>query len=90
MVRTQIQLSEEQYRRLKKNAAALDKPIAEQIREAVDSYLQRQDQTPKRSVSQIAGKFAPKIPSENKSENRPKDHDDWFAESIAQRKAGRP
>ncbi|MGA2061698.1 MAG: CopG family transcriptional regulator [Thermoguttaceae bacterium] len=85
MVRTQIQLTEEQYRRLKKSSAERDMPIAEQIREAVDIYLQRQEQSPQRSFAQIAGKFMPKTHVGAKTQS----HDDWFADSIAQRKAGR-
>ena len=85
MVRTQIQLTEEQYRRLKKTAAELDVPIAAQIREAVDIFLQRQEQSSRRSFAQVAGKFAPKTAAARQSRNR----DQWFADSIAQRKAGR-
>jgi hypothetical protein len=85
MVRTQIQLTEEQYQRLKKSSAERDKPIAEQIREAVDIYLERQEQSPQRSFAQVAGKFAPKISSSAKTQG----HDDWFADSVAKRKAGR-
>ena len=85
MVRTQIQLTEEQYRRLKQSAAVLDKPIAEQIREAVDIYLQRQDQSPRQNISQIAGKFS----SKNITKSEPQSLDDWYVESIAERKTGR-
>jgi hypothetical protein len=85
MVRTQIQLTEEQYRRLKKSSAEQDKPIAEQIREAVDIYLERQDQSPRESFIQVAGKFTPKISAGAKDQS----HDDWFANSVAERKAGR-
>jgi hypothetical protein len=85
MVRMQIQLTEDQYRRLKKSAAERNMPIAEQIREAVDIYLERQEQIPRRSIAKIAGKFAPKTAGKDKRWS----HDDWFAESVAQRKAGR-
>ncbi|MGW8255934.1 MAG: hypothetical protein ACWGMZ_00460 [Thermoguttaceae bacterium] len=85
MVRTQIQLTEEQYRRLKKSSAERDKPIAEQIREAVDIYLRQQEETPRRSIAQVAGKFTPQTGKGSKTQN----HDDWFADSVAQRKVGR-
>jgi hypothetical protein len=85
MVRTQIQLTEEQYRLLKKSSAERDKPIAEQIREAVDIYLERQNQSAQKSFAQVAGKFTPKILAGAKSRS----HDDWFADSVTERKANR-
>jgi hypothetical protein len=85
MMRTQIQLTEEQYRRLKKSSADRDMPIAEQIREAVDIYLERLDQSSQRSFAQVAGKFTPKTLSGAIARN----HDQCFADSIAQRKVGR-
>jgi hypothetical protein len=85
MVRTQIQLTEEQYLRLKKSSAENDKGIAEQIREAVDFYFERQEQSIRKSFAQVAGKFAPQKPGKGKAPG----HDDWFAGSIVERKAGR-
>jgi predicted transcriptional regulator len=85
MVRTQIQLTDDQYRRLKQSAAELDKPIAEQIREAVDIYLERQEQPSRLGIRQIAGKFS----SKNIPKREPQSLDDWYVESIAERKTGR-
>jgi hypothetical protein len=63
----------------------LDQPIAGQIRKAMDIYLERQEQTPRSSIVQIAGEFALKMGA--KSKRRGRDH--WFAESITPRKARR-
>lgn len=43
MVRTQIQLEDEQYRALKKCAAARSVSMAELVRESVDALLRRED-----------------------------------------------
>lgn len=75
MIRTQIQLLDEQYERLRQLAAATHKSIAQQIREAVDLYF-RSVNVPKDDLADIAGKFRP-IPMKDL-----KDHDRWFAEAI--------
>jgi len=43
MVRTQIQLSEEQSRTLKRLAAERDESVAELIRQAVEAYVKSSD-----------------------------------------------
>jgi predicted DNA-binding protein len=43
MIRTQIQLDERQYRRLKALAAAQSKSVARLVREGVDQLLAQQD-----------------------------------------------
>lgn len=42
MVRTQIQLEEDQYRQLRARGARTGQGLAEQVREAVGQYLQQQ------------------------------------------------
>lgn len=58
MIRTQIQLPEEQYEALKRQAADSDKSIAQHIPEAISVYLER-NRAPKRRVEEVAGKYQP-------------------------------
>lgn len=75
MIRTQIQLLDDQYERLRQRAAATHKSLAQQIRDALDLYL-RTVSAPKDDLADIAGKFRP-LPMKDL-----KDHDRWFAEAI--------
>ena len=75
MIRTQIQLPEEQYEALKRQAADSEKSIAQQIREAISVYLER-NRAPKRRVEEIAGKYQPQDLRDLK------DHDRGIAEAI--------
>ena len=76
MIRTQLQLTEEQYKRLRQEAASSHKSMAQQIREAIDLYLQHSIQSKTKKISEVTGKFKP-ISGKNL-----KDHDQGFAEAI--------
>jgi Arc/MetJ-type ribon-helix-helix transcriptional regulator len=77
MVRTQIQLREDQVRRLKRRAAQRGVSMAELIREAVDRSLASDDLEARwqRALS-VAGKF--RSGRSDISEN----HDEYFVEAI--------
>lgn len=77
MIRTQIQLTEEQFRKLKKMAVKKNKSMAALIRMSVDSILQKEgiageDQIRLRAI-QAAGKLSG---SADLSSN----HDEYLAE----------
>jgi predicted DNA-binding protein len=61
MIRTQIQLTEEQSRTLKSLAARRGVPVAELIRQSVDSYIRSStgldDQERRRRAIAAVGKF---------------------------------
>jgi Arc/MetJ-type ribon-helix-helix transcriptional regulator len=80
MVRTQIQLTEEQVRKIKKVAMAKHQSVAELIRQAVDNILKAgasadMEDRRKRAVN-IAGKF-----SSGKSDISRK-HDSYLTEAF--------
>lgn len=58
MVRTQIQLEEQQYRQLRSLGARSGKGLAEQVREAVGHYLRQQDGRAE-PLESVLGKFRP-------------------------------
>lgn len=58
MVRTQIQLQEEQYRQLRSLGARTGKGLAEQVREAVGQYLAQQGGRTA-SLESALGRFRP-------------------------------
>lgn len=80
MVRTQIQLTEEQARKIKKAAMMKHQSVAELIRDAVDNILKPDasiDLEERRSRAlNIAGKF-----SSGRS-NVSKDHDSYLPEAF--------
>ena len=61
MVRTQIQLTDEQWRALKSLAAQRGVPVAELIRQSVDSFLRSSigldERERRRRAMEAAGKF---------------------------------
>lgn len=77
MIRTQIQLTEEQFERLKLKAANENVSMAEVIRRAVDAFLESEPQLANKErcqrAAQIAGRFRSGI--KDLSEN----HDQYFA-----------
>jgi len=77
MIRTQIQLTKEQTRMLKRIAAQENKSVAELIRQSVDQRLQKQGQPDQKQLRQKAMQAAGKLsgPSDL-SEN----HDNYLAE----------
>ena len=81
MIRTQIQLTNEQARALKQLAAKEGKSVAELIRVSVDDLIRRGgDADPeelRRRALQAAGKL-------NGPENLAADHDAYLAEALDQ------
>ena len=77
MIRTQIQLTKEQTKLLKRIAAQENKSVAELIRQSVDQMLQKQGQPNQKQLRQKAMRAAGKLsgPSDL-SEN----HDNYLAE----------
>ena len=81
MIRTQIQITSEQARALKRLAAREGKSVAELIRISVDSMLRAggikdQDDLRRRAAA-AAGKL-------NGPENLATNHDDYLAEALGQ------
>jgi hypothetical protein len=80
MIRTQIQLTEEQAQRLKAVASRKGVSMAEVIRQAVDAVISpRDDRTPEqlyRRALGIAGKFR------SESGDISNRHDDYLAENY--------
>jgi len=82
VIRTQIQLTVEQYERLRKIGAAEDKGLAEQVREAVALYLaKRPGRHP--PLDELGGGFRPLAPEEA-GDLAP--HDRQWAEAILRSK----
>jgi hypothetical protein len=80
MIRTQIQLTEEQAKAIKKMATARHQSMADLIRQAVDTLLKTNislnpDEQKKRALS-VAGRF-----SSGKG-NISREHDAYLAEAI--------
>lgn len=61
MIRTQIQLPPGLYDRLRRRAGLTSKSMAQQIREAVELYLAREEGRTPISLDEIAGRF-PDLP----------------------------
>ncbi len=82
MVRTQIQLTEEQSRSLKSLAARRGVPVAELIRQSVDSYIRSSigvdDQERRRRAIDAVGKFR------SGQTDVSADHDRYLAEAYGQ------
>jgi predicted DNA-binding protein len=78
MVRTQIQLTEEQSRALKSLAARRGVPVAESIRQSVDSYIRSSsgvdDQERRRRAIDVIGRFR------SGQDDVSADHDRYLAE----------
>jgi len=83
MIRTQLQLSEEQYQQLRERAARDHISIAKQIREALSLYFGKSDSTHGKKIGDIAGKFRPLAMDDLK------DHDRWLAEAILESKGSK-
>ena len=82
MIRTQIQITEEQAAILRSMSAERRRPIAELIRMSIDSFLQREAGTSgdrKRARAKgAAGRFASSFSDVSS------DHDRYLAEAIGQ------
>jgi hypothetical protein len=80
MVRTQIQLTENQVRRLKRRAAERGVSMAELIRRAVDQSFEPDDMDAKweRALS-VVGKFRSDVPDLSER------HDDYLADAFLAR-----
>jgi hypothetical protein len=83
MIKTQIQLKEDDYKKLREIGIREDKGLAEQVREAVSMYLARHSDSPLPPVSGLKGRFH-RMPSPAIDELKP--HDRWFAESVLESK----
>jgi predicted transcriptional regulator len=83
MVRTQIQLTEEQFRRLKALANERDTSVSELIRQSLDQYIVSAKGIPlserrQRAIA-ISGRFRSGEPGEAVSS----EHDEYLAEVYA-------
>ena len=72
MIRTQIQVSPEQYQQLRDAAHRQNRSVADCIREGIRLFLGRQQGAVTR-LDEISGRFRP-IPADDLSP-----HDRWFA-----------
>jgi predicted transcriptional regulator len=75
MTRTQVQLPDECYRTLQREAARQNRSIADCIREGIALFLQRADASADELMA-VAGKFQP-LSTENL-----KPHDQWWADAA--------
>lgn len=82
MVRTQIQLSEEQRRKLKKIAADRGVSVAELIRQGVDTILEAYGRPERGEMLQRAAAAAGRFRSNEKSVA--KDHDRYLDRAYSQ------
>jgi len=83
MIRTQIQLTEEQARRLKKLAGAHGRSIAELVRDGVERVLESTGGSRRERMLQAArifGRFRSRTPDLSAR------HDDEFVESAGSRR----
>jgi Arc/MetJ-type ribon-helix-helix transcriptional regulator len=76
MIRTQIQLPEEEYEELRQIAARQRRSMADCIREGIRLFLGR-CRSPGEALDEIAGRFRP-LPTGDL-----KPHDHWFADAVA-------
>ena len=81
MIRTQIQLTEEQSRRLRDAARRLGVSAAEVIRRSIDSYLERETAAPPLATNRLAalevvGRFSSGLTDIAER------HDDYLAEDY--------
>jgi Arc/MetJ-type ribon-helix-helix transcriptional regulator len=82
MVRTQIQLNEEQKKKLKKIAAERGVSVAELIRQGVDAILKAYGRPERGEVLQRAAAAAGRFRSDQKSVA--KDHDRYLDRAFSQ------
>ena len=80
MIRTQIQLSKEDYETLRQVAAQEGRSMADCIREALGLFFRR-SRAGQDNLEEVAGKFRPR------PVNRLKRHDRWLAEAVIASKA---
>jgi predicted transcriptional regulator len=82
MVRTQVQLSEDQARRVRQLAAAQQVSMAEIIRRSVELYVGQDGDTDmaerRRRALAVIGKYASDVPDLGR------DHDKYLAEAFSQ------
>lgn len=79
MVRTQIQLREDQYAELKRRAAAEDRSLADLVRESVDSWLSRASRPDAlRGLRDLTGAFRDPTGARDVAEK----HDRYLAEQA--------
>jgi len=80
LIRTQVQLTDEQYGKLKKVAAERGVSMAEVVREALDGVLERRpavsDEERRRKALAIAGRFASGLKDVGTR------HDEYLAEEF--------
>jgi Arc/MetJ-type ribon-helix-helix transcriptional regulator len=81
MVRTQIQITNEQARALKRLAAREGKSVAELIRISVDSMLRSSGIKDQDTLRQKAAAAAGKL---HGPKNLAADHDDYLVEALSQ------
>ena len=84
MIRTQIQLKEEQYQALRKRSVEVHHSIAHQIREAVDRYLRAEARPRVNRLREVAGKYSPGEFAQSKP------HDRQYARSIRTSRSDSP
>ncbi len=75
MIRTQIQLPDNEYERLRELSARLRRSISDCIREGIRMFLSRTEAQAD-DLSDIAGKFRP-LQAEDL-----KPHDRWYVEAV--------
>ena len=83
MIRTQIQLPEDQYRALRAAATKTRRSMADCIREGIRLFLKK-SRAAEGGLEEIAGKFRPRGVKDLKP------HDRWLVESILPSKGARP
>jgi hypothetical protein len=74
MIRTQIQLPEDESRRLREVAVRQHRSVADCIREGIGLFLTKAEAR-QQSFSDVAGQFRPQPPDDLKP------HDQWWADS---------
>lgn len=83
MIRTQIQLTEEQARKLKKLAAAEGRSIADLVRDGVERVLESTGESRRERMLRAAKVFGRFRSGTTDLASR---HDEQFAESVAPRR----
>lgn len=79
MIRTQIQLEESQYRRLKDLSHADSRSLSDLVRESVGHYLARRETQSPPPLESVAGKYSS---SARPSSGELKAHDQHWADAI--------
>lgn len=81
LIRTQVQLAEDQYRRLKSLAAARSQSVSQLVREGVDRLLEEAGQDRKwRRLLEVAGSVEDREGAEDVSQK----HDEYLARIYGQ------